>query len=276
MVGDAVADPAGPSAGAGRRILLVRHGESTANVAAGRAERAGLEAIAVEGRDADVRLTELGRRQAATVADALRVQLDGRPLSDARMWSSPYRRAIETARIAIGAVVDVDAPHGEHDGFLLDERVRDRELGILDTLTTLGVETRLPAEAARRRWLGKFYYRPPGGEAWTDVALRIRSFLRDALSADVVSAGAEPAEARPLIIFTHDAVVSAFAYVLLRLDETRLNSFLSERVVGNASITSFVSDAAREWRLESFGDSTHVEAAGVAATEHAGTEHDAS
>jgi broad specificity phosphatase PhoE len=276
VVNDAMADPVAQSAGAVRRILLVRHGESTANVAAGRAERAGLETIAVEGRDADVRLTELGRRQAATVADALRAQLEGRPLSDARVWSSPYRRAIETARIATGVAVDVDAPHGDDDGFLLDERLRDRELGILDTLTTLGVETRLPAEAARRRWLGKFYYRPPGGEAWTDVALRIRSFLRDAVPAESDSAGSQPTGASPLIVFTHDAVVSAFAYVLLRLDETRLNSFLSERVVGNASITSFVSDAAGEWRLESFGDASHVEAAGVAATEHAGTEHDAS
>ena len=67
--------------------------------------------------------------------------------------------------------------------FAVDERLRDRELGILDALTAHGVDVRLPAEAARRRWLGKFYYRPPGGEAWTDVALRLRSFLRDAAQA---------------------------------------------------------------------------------------------
>ena len=81
---------------------------------------------------------------------------------------SPYLRAVETARLALGAEAAVT----------IDERLRDRELGILDALTARGVDARLPQEAARRRWLGKFYYRPPGGEAWTDVALRLRSFLR--------------------------------------------------------------------------------------------------
>jgi broad specificity phosphatase PhoE len=54
-----------------RRILLVRHGESTANVAAAQAERAGLEVIDVSARDADVELSPLGALQAATVADAV-------------------------------------------------------------------------------------------------------------------------------------------------------------------------------------------------------------
>ena len=261
-----IADPPDPDGAGGRRILLVRHGESTANVAAGKAEREGLEAIDVEARDADVRLTELGRRQAATVADALRAQLSSSSLAETRIWSSPYRRAVETARIATGAPVDLDAPHSPHDGFALDERLRDRELGILDTLTTLGVEARFPEEANRRRWLGKFYYRPPGGEAWTDVALRVRSFLRDTVAHD----------SKPLVLFTHDAVVSVFAYVLLHLDEIRLDRFLAERVVGNASVTSFSSDAAGAWTLDSFGDASHIDAAGVAATDHAGTDDDAS
>ncbi len=60
-----------------------------------------------------------------------------------------------------------------------DERIRDRELGVLDLLTKRGVTTRFPAEAQRRSWLGKFYYRPPGGESWADLVLRIRSFLAD-------------------------------------------------------------------------------------------------
>ena len=39
----------------------------------------------------------------------------------------------------------------------VDERLRDRELGILDLLTTQGVEARFPGEAQRRKWLGKLY-----------------------------------------------------------------------------------------------------------------------
>jgi broad specificity phosphatase PhoE len=238
-----------------RRILLVRHGESTANVAAGVAERAGHEVIDVGARDADVELSELGRTQAATVRGALRAQLGDDWASTARVWSSPYLRAVQTARIAT-----------EGDGFRVDERLRDRELGIIDTLTSSGVDARLPDEAARRRWLGKFYYRPPGGESWADVALRIRSLLRDL----------EAAGSGPVVVFTHDAVVSLFVYVLLQLDEDRLTRFLADRIVGNASITSFATDVGGGWTLEAFGDASHVVGAGVRATEHTGTDNDGS
>ena len=239
------------------RILLVRHGESTANVAAGLAERFGLEVIDVEARDADVQLSELGRQQAATLGDALRDKLGADWHATAEVWSSPYRRALETAQIATGAQ--------EANAIGIDERLRDRELGVIDALTSVGVDARLPDEAARRRWLGKFYYRPPGGESWADVALRVRSFLRD------VEGGAGP-----FVVFTHDAVVSLFVYVLLRFDEGELARFLAERIVSNASITSFRSDARGGWSLESFGDASHVVTAGVPATEHAGTDAHAS
>jgi broad specificity phosphatase PhoE len=244
------------------RILLIRHGESTANVAAAVAERAGAEVIEVEARDADVRLSELGRSQAATLGDALREQLGPDWAAAARVWSSPYRRARDTARLAAGAGPDGDG--GDVGRIRVDERLRDRELGIIDALTSHGVDVRLPGEAARRRWLGKFFYRPPGGESWADVALRVRSFLRDA---DEQASG-------PLVVFTHDAVVSLFAYVLLGLDEAELARFLSERAVGNASITSFTRDAGGAWTLEAFGDASHIVSAGVPATEHAGTDPD--
>ena len=244
------------------RILLVRHGESTANVAAALAERSGAEVIPVEARDADVPLSHLGRSQAETLAETLRAELGGHPFDTARIWSSPYRRALETARIAMGIDDARDASDERPTpGIAVDERLRDRELGILDALTSIGVERRLPDEAARRRWLGKFFYRPPGGESWNDVALRVRSFLHDAHVGD----------ARPVLVFAHDAVVSLFAYVLLEFDEARLTEFLAERVVANASITSFARQRNGGWVLEAFADARHVEAAGVPRTEHTGT-----
>ncbi|MCW2817272.1 MAG: phosphoglycerate mutase, partial [Marmoricola sp.] len=45
-------------------LLLVRHGESEGNVAAARAHETGAEQIDVPARDADVRLSDLGREQA--------------------------------------------------------------------------------------------------------------------------------------------------------------------------------------------------------------------
>src|SRR4029453_10800810 len=121
-------------------------------------------------RDADVELSATGREQALAL---------GRLFADfpeeqrsAAVWSSPYVRARQTAELAVRT-------GGWPAGILIDERLRDRELGILDMLTSAGVEARLPEEAARRRWLGKFYYRPPGGESWADVVLRLRSLLLD-------------------------------------------------------------------------------------------------
>ncbi|WP_285113674.1 histidine phosphatase family protein [Leifsonia sp. fls2-241-R2A-40a] len=226
-----------------RTLLLIRHGESTANVAAAAAEAAGADVIAVEARDADVTLSPLGELQAGALGARLR---DALP-RDAVVFSSPYRRAIQTAQFALG----------EHVPLLVDERLRDRELGILDRLTALGVERRVPLEAERRRWSGKFYYRPPGGEAWTDVALRIRSFLRDVPDAGTV------------VVFAHDAVVSLFLYVLLRMTEDELAEHLLTHPVANASVTELTFDGTG-WTLQAFADDEHLTAAGLPATQHPG------
>ena len=68
---------------------------------------------------------------------------------------------------------------------LRDERLRERDLGAFDRLTGSGIKEAFPEEAERRGAMGKLYYRPPGGESWTDVALRIRSVLSD-IRADYV------------------------------------------------------------------------------------------
>ena len=60
---------------------------------------------------------------------------------------------------------------------LANERLRERELGILDGLTGEGVKALHPDQAAQRELLGKFYHRPPGGENWCDVILRLRAVI---------------------------------------------------------------------------------------------------
>ena len=61
--------------------------------------------------------------------------------------------------------------------FVVDERLREKEFGILDRLTRSGIEELHPDQAEFRQLLGKFYHRPPGGESWCDVILRLRSAL---------------------------------------------------------------------------------------------------
>ena len=68
-------------------LILVRHGESEANVAASAAEASGALRIAVPARDADVELSDRGRRQ----AEALGRRLATDPVPDA-IRVSPSRR----------------------------------------------------------------------------------------------------------------------------------------------------------------------------------------
>jgi broad specificity phosphatase PhoE len=153
------------------RIVLVRHGESIANVAAAQAEAAGEHIINAGFRDADVPLSPTGEEQAEALG---RWIAENRGLvAGARLFSSPYLRAHQTLLRGLDEA-------GLEIPVSVDDRLRDRELGIFDLLTSAGVAARYPDENDRRHWLGKFYYRPPGGESWVDVALRLRSFLRDA------------------------------------------------------------------------------------------------
>jgi broad specificity phosphatase PhoE len=234
-------------------IVLVRHGESAGNVAREVAETSGDEVIDIEWRDADTPLSEHGRAQAEALGKWLgELDPDHVPV---QVWSSPYVRARDTAVIAT-QTAGLDLP------VVLDERLRDRELGILDRLTSSGVRNRYPSEAARRRTLGKFYYRPPGGESWADVALRIRSFLRDLAAADRV------------LVAAHDAVILLFRYVLEVLDEAALLELAAQDSVGNASVTRLVRAPHAAWEIVEFGTVDHLSRHGVEPTHH-GAETDA-
>lgn len=228
-------------------MWLIRHGESTANVAAAEAERSGAEVIPVDHRDADVPLSALGERQARALGRELARRGDG---EDAvRVSLSPYRRAVSTAELA-GLAVD-DAPR--------DERLRDRELGVLDRLTRAGVEARHPDEDERRRWQGKYYHRPAGGESWADVQLRLRSLFRD-----LDEATGEPER---LVLVTHDAVVTLTVALHLGWSEPEILDFASGNVVLNASLTRLVRRGGA-WELAEFSAVGHLDDDEV--TEHAG------
>jgi broad specificity phosphatase PhoE len=231
-------------------LILIRHGESAGNVAATHAQRSGAEVIDVGLRDPDVPLSEAGVAQ----GQALRRWLTGLSESDRpdSVWCSPYLRARQTAELA-----GLQDPR-------VDERFRDRELGILDLLTSAGVEARFPEEARRRSWLGKFAYRPPGGESWADVALRLRSVLRDLDDEE---------DGKRVAVVCHDAVILLIRYVCEQLSETDLLDIASSTSVRNASVTRLVRPAGKgRWELESFNAVDHLSSGGAPVTEHAGDE----
>jgi broad specificity phosphatase PhoE len=114
-----------------------------------------------------------------------------------------------------------------------DERLREREFGVLDRLTLAGIRDRFPEQDALRGLLGKFYHRPPGGERWCDVGLRVRSVL-DELRRD------RPGDR--VLVVTHEVVVKMARYVIEGLDEAGILAIDRAEVLANCSLTRFRDD----------------------------------
>jgi len=208
------------------RLWIVRHGESAGNVARDRAHEAGAERIEITIRDVDVPLSATGRDQAAAL---------GRWFAGARteerpevMLASPYLRAQQTAQLFREAGgCDPDEP------ICADERLREKEFGILDGLTTRGIAAHQPDQAEFRRLLGKFYHRPPGGESWCDVIFRLRSVL------DTV---ALHHGGRRVMIVAHQVVVLCLRYVLENMTEDEILAVDRAGDVANCSVTEYRHD----------------------------------
>jgi len=232
-------------------VWLVRHGESTGNVAREVAESGGAELIDLAERDADVPLSDHGRRQAAALGRWFaELPAAERPT---QALSSPYRRAHDTAVEALAGLPSVP--------LRVDERVRDRELGILDLLTTAGVMARYPDEAARRRRLGKLYHRPPGGESWADVALRLRAVLAE-LNVDCPGGR--------VVLFTHEAPIFLARYVIEGLSEVELLDIARATTLANCSLTRYERAADGALHLEEFNATSMLERDGAQPTKEPG------
>jgi broad specificity phosphatase PhoE len=192
-------------------------------VASDAAHLAGLAEIAITERDVDVPLSPLGEQQAIALGRWFAAMpAHERPTV---VLSSPYLRARRTAELireAGGFAADL--------GIDADERLREKEFGILDRLTRGGVAERFPEQAEFRRLLGKFYHRPPGGESWCDVILRLRSAL-DTLSL-------HQREERVLIV-CHQVVVLCMRYLLECMTEEEILGIDAEQEVANCSVTSY-------------------------------------
>jgi broad specificity phosphatase PhoE len=200
-------------------LVLVRHGESVGNLADAAARKKGAGRLELSARDADVELSDAGREQATALAERLVEMVhDARP---SLVLSSPYRRASETARTAL-AETGLEV--------VVDERLRERDLGLLDGLTSTGISEEYPQETERRQRLGKFYYQPPSGESWVDVVLRVRSLLADLR---------EGYDGARVWAFTHQAVIMAFRYALEDLDEQALLDIGRSTPIPNASLTRY-------------------------------------
>jgi broad specificity phosphatase PhoE len=202
-------------------LWIVRHGQSAGNVARDLATEQGSHRIPLDLRDVDVPLSDLGREQAASLGK----WFARREEQPEVVLASPYVRARQTAEI-----------FREHSGcdpdesICCDERLREKEFGILDRFTKAGIVAKFPMEAEQRNRVGKFYYRPPGGESWCDVVLRLRSFV-DSIQLKYRN--------ERVLLIGHQVTVLCFRYILEELTESQILDIDRERDVANCSVTTY-------------------------------------
>ena len=211
-------------------LWIVRHGQSAGNVARDAADAAGLSVIDIAERDVDVSLSELGEEQAAALGRWFAAMpVRQRPTT---VLTSPYLRARQTTDV----IKDAGGLHPDVC-IEVDERLREKEFGILDRLTRAGIIERFPEQAEARARNGKFYHRPPGGESWCDVILRLRSVL-DTLSIHHSEPGSR------VLIVAHQVIVLCLRYLFEGMTEAEILAIDAAGDVANCGVTEYAFDRA--------------------------------
>ena len=208
-------------------LWVVRHGQSAGNVAREAAEAAAAHWIDIATRDVDTPLSALGERQAVALGRWFRdMPGDRKPTV---LLCSPYVRAMQTSRLLL------DAAGITPDTLAIqrDERLREKEFGVLDRLTKVGIRQKYPELSEQRSHVGKFYFRPPGGESWCDVLLRLRSVL-DTMTREY--------RRERVLIVAHQVIVNCLRYLLERMSEDQIMAVDRAADVPNCSVTSYEFD----------------------------------
>ena len=209
---------------------LVRHGESVSNL---------------EGRvqgQADIELSALGHAQARQVAAWSRTLAATAPGSRAlgEIWSSPLRRARETAAV-IAAAVGLPV--------LVEERLCELHAGIFQGHLWADLEAEFPEEVARWR-SGDVDYVIPGGESRAQLAARGRAALEALAARDTPS----------MIVVAHGGVLTAALGSMIGREHPLLAAaaerpFTRLPALANCSVTQL------DWpgpRLMAFNETRHL------------------
>ena len=154
-------------------IYYIRHGETSWN-ALGR----------LQGTQ-DIPLNDLGRQQAAYAGNILAglFARDGREKSSLGFVASPLIRARATMELVRGSL------RLPHDGYALDDRLREIGYGQWEGSTLREMQLRDPDLFAKRQ-TEKWTVSPPGGESYVDVQTRMQDWYASvAADTDTVAHG---------------------------------------------------------------------------------------
>src|SRR5262249_40808104 len=165
----------------------------------------------------DIPLNPEGRRQAVVCADILRdlLQRDGLTPAELDYVSSPLIRARETMEL-VRATLGL-----AQTGFGVDDRLAEIAFGDWEGLTYDDVLAR-DKDVVDKRESDKWGFRPPGGESYAELTVRVGAWHQTVKSNTVVSA--HGGTARALIAYlkiappedaTHHAIDQGVVYVFV-------------------------------------------------------------
>jgi broad specificity phosphatase PhoE len=167
-----------------KRLVLIRHGQSVANVDDTEYERTP---------DWKIALTPKGEAQASDAGARLSALVQAEPVY---LYVSPYRRAQQTLRHARTHLNEA-AIIGERE----DPRLREQDMGNYQSSDGMKDQWR------ERDEFGRFFYRFPNGENGADVCDRVSSFLDSAFRERSVSS--HPADTN-VVVVSHGLMIRLF------------------------------------------------------------------
>ncbi len=211
------------------RLVFVRHGESVANAE----ER-------LAGHN-DSELTDLGRTQARALHDRLNVE----GLRPTHLYSSPLKRAAETARIASGSWPLPIVPWDD---------LMETDIGVFEGLSWDEIKTRYP-DLGPQVEKSRMYDAVPGAERASEKRARGRRIVEEVL--------ARHSNADAIVLFTHGGILQ---WIFAALMDSERAWSLGAR---NTALFDFVIDLEQWrngdghdntslWRIERFNDSDHL------------------
>jgi broad specificity phosphatase PhoE len=167
----------------GIKLLLIRHGESRGNLS--RRWQGWL----------DEPLTELGREQARRLAERLQRWAVEKSQPIEMVYSSTLARAFQTASILA---------QSWRVPLVLDSRLRERDVGVMQGLTWPEIEVRYPelAQIIRQRWVVPAL---PEGETTFDLAERAWQAVEE-----IITRGDGRDAGGTIAIVSHGGTINAY------------------------------------------------------------------
>ena len=145
------------------------------------------------------------------------------------IFVSPWRRAIHTLELILEAYSPEERARVEHE-MRVDERLRDRDPGIIAFMDRDNIAKQHPEEFRRLDIEGPYFYRPSGGESWSDVTLRCYS---------IVNTIFRDRPDQRILVVTHGLVIMSFRKILERLSHEMIVEMTGYDLPLTCSISRF-------------------------------------